>query len=235
MEVEGSERLILSPEDSLDDSDLSSSDNEPRRSKSGRVRAPRPSILGRQSLAAATKRRRRSSIIRNRLSIASHAGPSPTEQHLGELYRKAIRMNAENRINAQNSWNLPLIEHIDKFLDEDDEEDEVEADKPAQEMGRTPKSSKRVNFTKASCTLDASVKIYSFRVDDVHLTSYKVLANLNRNQKPNETDDDGLELTGDGDAFGGETAPKTPARKASRSLQTLETNRGKRYLLHGRI
>ena len=40
-------------------------------------------------------------------------------------------------------------------------------------------SKKRVNFTKASCTLDASVKIYSYRVDDVHLTSYKVLANLN--------------------------------------------------------
>merc|ERR1712151_1001151 len=39
---------------------------------------------------------------------------------------------------------------------------------------------KRVNFTKASCTLDASVKIYSYRVDDVHLSSYKVLANLNR-------------------------------------------------------
>jgi hypothetical protein len=38
-----------------------------------------------------------------------------------------------------------------------------------------------INFTKASCTLDASVKIYSYRVDDVHLTSYKVLANLNRN------------------------------------------------------
>ena len=35
----------------------------------------------------------------------------------------------------------------------------------------------RVIFTKASCTLDASVKIYSYRVDDVHLTSYKVLAN----------------------------------------------------------
>ena len=36
----------------------------------------------------------------------------------------------------------------------------------------------RVIFTKASCTLDASVKsFYSYRVDDVHLTSYKVLAN----------------------------------------------------------
>jgi len=46
-----------------------------------------------------------------------------------------------------------------------------------------------VNFQKASCTLDASVKIYSYRVDDVHLSSYKVLANLNRTD--NDEDEDG--------------------------------------------
>ncbi|KAI2489394.1 Condensin complex subunit 2 [Fragilaria crotonensis] len=86
---------------------------------------------------------------------------APESEQLGELYKRAIRMNAENRINAGNSWNLKLIENMDKLT--------------SNENGET------VNFTKASCTLDASVKIYSYRVDDVHLTSYKVLANLNRN------------------------------------------------------
>ena len=220
------ERLILSPDDAMDDSDMSS-EGEPHLKAKRRVRAPRPSVVGRQSLAMATKRRRRSSILRNRLSIASTAGPTPSEQHLNELYRNAIRMNAENRINAQNSWNLPLIEHIDKFLEEDEEEEEEEVEAVRmQETAQTPRSSKRVNFTKASCTLDASIKIYSFRVDDVHLTSYKVLANLNRNQKPNENDD-GMPPSEDLAESGGATTTKAPARKTARSVQTLETNRGK--------
>jgi Condensin complex subunit 2 len=96
--------------------------------------------------------------------LQDHDNPEdagPEKEQLGELYKRAIRMNAENRINAGNSWNLKLIENMDKLTSHDN--------------GET------INFTKASCTLDASVKIYSYRVDDVHLTSYKVLANLNRN------------------------------------------------------
>ena len=135
--------------------------------------------------------------------------PVESEQHLGDMYKKAIRMNAENRINATNSWNLRLIENIDKFLGE-----EQDADAPKSSRSNSPdlvdeeetggpladatngsgisknrsknNPEKRVNFTKASCTLDASVKIYSYRVDDVHLTSYKVLANLNRTDTKKE-------------------------------------------------
>lgn len=36
------------------------------------------------------------------------------------------------------------------------------------------------NFQKASCTLDASIKIYSYRVDDTWNSSYKILENLSR-------------------------------------------------------
>ena len=35
---------------------------------------------------------------------------------LGEVYRNAIRMNAENRINTSNSWNLNLIDHLDQLV-----------------------------------------------------------------------------------------------------------------------
>jgi condensin complex subunit 2 len=137
-----------------------------------------------------------------------------SQANLGELYKKAIRMNAENRINASNSWNLRLIENIDQFLMEDDDEDDggdtgggapskskshdTSQDEPQEStteqvamknadslMTSTLPQHRRVNFTKASCTLDASVKIYSYRVDDVHLTSYKVLANLNRTDNDN--------------------------------------------------
>ena len=36
------------------------------------------------------------------------------------------------------------------------------------------------NFQVASCTLDAGVKIYSYRVDSVHKDTYKVLGSLGR-------------------------------------------------------
>lgn len=124
---------------------------------------------------AAQRRRRRSSARFLKLG-AQHFDdddeedetPPPESEQLGALYKRAIRLNAENRINAGNSWNLRLIENMDKLVSEEPTTEQ-------QDSGTT------VNFTKASCTLDASVKIYSYRVDDVHLTSYKVLANLNRN------------------------------------------------------
>lgn len=124
--------------------------------------------------------------------------------NLGEVYRNAIRMNAENRINATNSWNLNLIDHLDRFV-----APELRYGSGGENgkrhlktmKGRTKSTNDNVmestmdstlvsgvNFTKASCTLDASVKIYSYRVDDVHLTSYKVLANLNRTDNNSKSD-----------------------------------------------
>jgi condensin complex subunit 2 len=60
---------------------------------------------------------------------------------------------------------------------------------------------KGINFQKASCTIDASIKIYSNRVDDTWSTSYRILENLNRNDTTSSTkitppaagDDDGDE------------------------------------------
>ena len=83
------------------------------------------------------------------------------------------------KINTENTWSLPLIDHMNHLLSED------------------------LNFQKASCTLDASVQIYSSRVDDVWTTSFRVLENLNRSDKRNgkknkadgddsDSDDDGV-------------------------------------------
>ena len=55
--------------------------------------------------------------------------------------------------------------------------DAAEARRRAKEKRRKRRS---VNFQKASCTLDASIKIYSARVDDVHGESYRVLETLTR-------------------------------------------------------
>lgn len=52
------------------------------------------------------------------------------------------------KINQKNSWSLNLIDYISDVLDV--------------ETGEV------TNFQVASCTLDASVKIYSYRVDSIH-------------------------------------------------------------------
>jgi hypothetical protein len=73
------------------------------------------------------KRRRRSSARFMRLSqggedvdedLNKEEEEFASSEHLGEIYRQAIRMNAENKINAGNSWGLKLIENMDKFIEE---------------------------------------------------------------------------------------------------------------------
>ena len=62
------------------------------------------------------------------------------------------------------------------------------------------------NFQKASTTLDASIKIYGYRVDDTLNTGYRILDNLNRNET---------------------TKPQIEAPKQSKKLgvvNTIETN-----------
>jgi len=122
-----------------------------------------------------------------------------TQEQLTEIYNRAVRLNAENRINGQNTWGLNLIDNMERILHskEDEGNDDGAASKTGNDSASTGNrkiGKNDVNFTKASCTLDASIKIYSYRVDDVHLSSYKVLANMNRttssSSKNKNNDDD---------------------------------------------
>jgi condensin complex subunit 2 len=221
----------------------------------------------RQSMVAAAKkpkggrRRRRSSARFLKLGGRATASGGEDEDHeddedgmteeanendLGAMYQKAIRMNAENRINATNSWNLSLIDHLDRFLSMPGAGanssngktgslrgavaggNHFESDEASSWTGE----GSGVNFTRASCTLDASVKIYSYRVDDVHLTSYKVLANLNRTEtsKKGADGDDSLRTTTgatsnqDDDEEGNSNKRKSPSPTTT---DTLEQNVGK--------
>ena len=174
-------------------------------------------------------------------------------EHLGEIYRRAIRMNAENKINANNSWGFKLIENMDKFIVEDsggcddihNNDDGMSPPmeggvagliSPRDELNKMRKMKNkdergRVNFAKASCAIDASVKIYSYRVDDVHLSSFRVLANLNRSD--NTKDDDGngdVTRNDEGSAMevdGGGTERVVKRRTNTRPNNTLESNMGK--------
>ncbi|SPQ95004.1 unnamed protein product (mitochondrion) [Plasmodiophora brassicae] len=126
-----------------------------------------------------TSSRRRQSILQCR------AEPS---QNVTEMYERCIKMSAENKINRQNTWDLTLIDHIDDVLGE---------------------AGTSTNFQKASCTLDASVKIYSYRVDSVHYDMFKVLGGLHRSDQAADTGED---------SEGGDTADEDrPAARQSRS------------------
>lgn len=185
------------------------------------------------------------------------AASSTSAASLGEVYQKAIRMNAENRINAANSWNLSLIDHLDRFIKDDMG--------PTSGNGNGNGNGNRgggasfgnamdgdslsttatggVNFTKASCTLDASVKIYSYRVDDVHLTSYKVLANLNRTDNGKGSGGSNNKTPADADAASHPNADangdeddaahgsKRASNKTASATDTLERNIGTSRLM----
>jgi condensin complex subunit 2 len=173
-----------------------------------------------------SRRRRRSSARFLKLGDVAEDGDDDDEEdqkeclsnkNLGEMYQKTIRMNAENRINASNSWNLSLIDHLDRFLTIPQEtSSNAPLDLDGSPGGAT------VNFTKASCTLDASVKIYSYRVDDIHLTSYKVLANLNRTETGKEKDSTSTE-SGATDSNDPSTTKRTVRPTHT---ETLEQNLG---------
>lgn len=80
---------------------------------------------------------------------------------------QCLKMASENKITPHNTWGLPLIEHLDDLIKEED---------PAQ----------HTNFQRASVTLDAGVKIYSYRVDSVHTETFKILGGLGRASGPGD-------------------------------------------------
>ena len=98
-------------------------------------------------------------------------------------------MVCTQKITAKNSWNLELIDHMGSLIKEDGSEREHRGG---------------VNFQKASCTLDASIKIYSHRVDDTWSSSFRILENLSRGNQNGEDD--------------GEEGEKNPARVGSKTI-----------------
>jgi condensin complex subunit 2 len=132
-------------------------------------------------------------------------GKSPNKDYLKgltDMCSNIIKMSSENKISQKNTWELPLIDMMGDYVENSS------SDKSSEAVST-------VNFQRASCTLDASVKIYSFRVDDTHTSSYKVLENLNRtDNKPERSADDDL-------------SGKTKKEGASKKFcvaETLETN-----------
>ena len=143
--------------------------------------------------------RRRSLGGRRRSSFGSHASKtvvSAVEQNrIAEMYKTVIKMSSENKITMKNSWSYDLIDHMGNLI----------RDESTGQRG--------INFQKASCTLDASVKIYSNRVDDTHASSQRILDSLSRTY-----------TNGDGDGEGQQRgAARVGSKNASSKLNIAET------------
>lgn len=123
-----------------------------------------------------------------------------TPDELEDLFKNCIKLSSENKITVKNTWQLNLIDYIDEVIE------------------NTLNDAQ--NFQAASCTLDASVKIYSSRVDSVHSETYKVLSGLSRadNRRGATREEDAEE---DGERT--DRADRRP-RRPRVGAQTLEQN-----------
>jgi len=90
-----------------------------------------------------------------------------TEEQLANMYKEVVELSSGNKITVKNTWSLRLIDYIDDVLSDN----------------LTNKVEQKTNFQKATATLDASVKIYSSRVDSVHTDTYKMLGGLSRTKE----------------------------------------------------
>ncbi|CAI9754444.1 unnamed protein product [Fraxinus pennsylvanica] len=136
-----------------------------------------PFFLGSNNdkLERAQARAARAAAVR-RKPVAPTTATSPKadtllgKEQILELFQNCIKLASENKINQKNTWELNLIDHLYEIV-KVEEENDVET-----------------NFQKASCTLEAGVKIYSMRVDSVHSEAYKVLGGINRVGQEDEKD-----------------------------------------------
>ena len=80
-------------------------------------------------------------------------------------------------------------------------------------LGRNEESA----WQRASASLDATAKIYGYRVDSVHTETFKFLGGLNRNKKDLNAKEENDELGQDNDI-------SKKKEKVKRGVNTLETN-----------
>ncbi|XP_047342546.1 condensin complex subunit 2 isoform X2 [Impatiens glandulifera] len=135
------------------------------------------------TLERAQARAARAAAIRRKTAASSAAAPPPPpdlcldKQQILDLFNNCIKLASENKINQKNTWELGLIDHLYDVI-KVEQQDDIET-----------------NFQKASCTLEAGIKIYSMRVDSVHSEAYKVLGGINRvgreDEQDNVVDEDG--------------------------------------------
>ncbi|XP_013190559.2 condensin complex subunit 2 [Amyelois transitella] len=154
--------------------------------------AERSSLLASER-AVATSTPTTASPRRGRDTMSS----SPQKEH----FQGCLKLYAENKINKDNAWNLQLIDFMTTMLRRHD--------------------SRMDNLQTASTVVDASARIYSFRVDAVHYDVLKMAGGLSKaaQTKRGKRDDD--EAAPEDAAEGGAPAK---AKKKKRSKGAVAAN-----------
>merc|ERR1719239_48841 len=151
----------------------------------------------------------------NRRSIGGISGLSHAQ--LAEHYQHCLKLSAENKVSQKNAFNLQLIDWM------------------AQAIGKKSKSASDggvdINdFQIAAGTLDASTKIYGFRVDVVYNDTFKLASGLTQSSKQKADESlDGSNVEGEeGAAADGEEGLNNQEgvkkRKRIKKSATVEKN-----------
>lgn len=91
-----------------------------------------------------------------------------SNEELSEHYKECVRLSTENKITKKNAFQLHLIDYMADTI---------------------KKSGGDMNFQVASCALDASAKIYGYRVDALEADTCKLASDLGRTHKNAEEND----------------------------------------------
>ena len=83
-----------------------------------------------------------------------------TAGQLSDHYSQCMKLSAENKINVKNAFHLNLIDYMTEMM--------------------RKKNSDLDNFSAASGALDASAKIYAYRVDSVHSDTLKLAGGVGK-------------------------------------------------------
>lgn len=133
------------------------------------------------------------------LSTLNTTGQKMSIEQMTRSFDEWMRIAADNKINAKNTWNFALIDYFSELTFLKDTDDSI-------------------NFQKASCTLDGCVKIYSSRVDAVVDETSKLLNGLN------ERDEKTIDEESDAEDAGNASSKAQTLRKTRPPGATLEKN-----------
>lgn len=149
---------------------------------------------------------------------------------LGDLYSKCVQMVNENKISTKNAFELQLIEHMDDIVDSfmggrksknkaaeseggaGSDVGKAKRNRSSRESAGDAAEEEEHRFHEASCTIEASARIYAVRVDCVHTDTYRVLGGLNSADADDE------------EAKDGEEGGKAAKRRRICGVNTLERN-----------
>jgi len=144
------------------------------------------------SPATSQEKRRRS--IGNGISALNAA-------QLAEHYNNCIKLSAENKISTKNAFNLQLIDYMASMIKK--------------------KESDMSNFQVAAGTLDASTKIYAYRVDAVYGDTLKIASGLGQSKNKGIENEDNEMMEDDQMDVNN---PEKKVRKRIKRGNTVEKN-----------